>query len=128
MKTASREMRSIAIKTCQGGIPRRQIAGIAGYHLRSVSRWICEFEREERLEARSRGHWETVTILSSIRLDGATECIVFEGAVDRTMFTAYIKEILSPSPRPGDINDAQGWFASCRKGIYFRHRYKKTIS
>ncbi|MDR2743729.1 MAG: transposase [Desulfovibrio sp.] len=42
------------------------------------------------------GHWETVTVLSSIRLDGATECIVFEG-------TAYIKEILSPSPRPGDI-------------------------
>lgn len=49
------------------------------------------------------GHWETVTVLSSIRLDGTTECIVFEGAVDRKMFDAYIEEVLSPSLIPGDI-------------------------
>ena len=49
------------------------------------------------------GHWETVTILSSIRLDGTTESLVFEGAVDRTMFDAYIKEGLAPTLRPGDI-------------------------
>lgn len=49
------------------------------------------------------GHWEAVTVLSSIRLDGATECIVFEGAVDRKMFDEYVKTILAPSLRPGDI-------------------------
>jgi transposase len=49
------------------------------------------------------GHWETVTILSSIRLDGTTESLVFEGAVDRKMFDAYIKEGLVPTLRPGDI-------------------------
>lgn len=49
------------------------------------------------------GHWETVTVLSSIRLDGTTECIVFEGAVDRKMFDAYIEKVLSPSLIPGDI-------------------------
>ncbi len=49
------------------------------------------------------GHWETVTVLSSIRLDGATECIVFEGAVDRKMFDEYVKSVLAPSLRPGDI-------------------------
>ena len=49
------------------------------------------------------GHWETVTILSSIRLDGRTESLVFEGAVDRKMFDAYIKEGLAPTLRPGDI-------------------------
>jgi transposase len=49
------------------------------------------------------GHWETVTILSSIRLDGTTESLVFEGAVDRKMFDAYIKESLAPTLRPGDI-------------------------
>jgi len=49
------------------------------------------------------GHWETVTILSSIRLDGATESLVFDGAVDRKMFDAYIKEGLAPTLRPGDI-------------------------
>lgn len=47
--------------------------------------------------------WKTVTILSSIRLDGEIESVVFEGAVDRKMFDAYIQHILGPSLRPGDI-------------------------
>jgi transposase len=49
------------------------------------------------------GHWATHTMLSSIRLDGETECLMFEGAVDRAMFEAYIEQILGPSIRPGDI-------------------------
>lgn len=49
------------------------------------------------------GHWETVTILSSIRFDGTTESLIFEGAVDRKMFDAYIEEGLAPTLRPGDI-------------------------
>jgi transposase len=44
-----------------------------------------------------------VTILSSIRFDGATESLIFEGAVDRKMFDAYIKEGLAPTLQPGDI-------------------------
>ena len=42
-------------------------------------------------------------MLSSIRLDGKTESVLFEGAVDRKMFEAYIEQILGPSLRPGDI-------------------------
>jgi len=49
------------------------------------------------------GRRETVTMLSSIRLDGETESILFEGAVDGAMFEAYIEQILGPSLRPGDI-------------------------
>jgi Transposase and inactivated derivatives len=49
------------------------------------------------------GRWKTVTMLSSIRLDGETESLLFEGAVNRTMFEAYIEQILGPSLRPGDI-------------------------
>ena len=49
------------------------------------------------------GRWETVTVLSAIRLDGETESVMFEGAVDRPMFEAYIEQILGPSLRPGDI-------------------------
>jgi transposase len=49
------------------------------------------------------GRWETVTVLSSIRLEGETESVMFEGAVDRKMFDAYIEQILGPSLRPGDI-------------------------
>ena len=56
MKTASSEIRAIAIKAYGAGISRQQIADIVGYHLNSVGRWIREFERENRLEAYPRGH------------------------------------------------------------------------
>ena len=49
------------------------------------------------------GNWESLTILSSVRLDGTTESVVFEGSVDRKMFDEYIKRILAPTLRPGDI-------------------------
>jgi transposase len=49
------------------------------------------------------GNWESITVLSSIRLDGTTECVIFDGAVDRKMFDAYVKEMLVPSLLPGDI-------------------------
>ena len=52
MKTASSEIRAIAVKAYGSGISQQQIADIVGYHLNSVSRWIGEFERESRLEAR----------------------------------------------------------------------------
>ena len=55
MKTASPEVRSIAIRAYNSGISRQQVSDIVGYHLNSVSRWIREFERENRLEARARG-------------------------------------------------------------------------
>lgn len=56
MKTASSEIRTIVVKAYDAGISRQQLAAIVGYHLNSVSRWIREFERENRLEAHPRGH------------------------------------------------------------------------
>ncbi len=44
-----------------------------------------------------------MTMLSSIRLDGSTECIVIDGAMDKAMFSEYISQILCPSLRPNDI-------------------------
>jgi len=49
------------------------------------------------------GNWETTTVLSSIRLDGTTESVLFEGAVDRKMFDEYVKEMLVPQLHQGDI-------------------------
>ena len=49
------------------------------------------------------GRWKTVTMLSSIRLDGTTECLVFAGALDRRTFEAYVKESLAPALKEGDV-------------------------
>lgn len=42
-------------------------------------------------------------MLSSVRLDGTTACMTIEGATDTAVFQAYVRAILVPSLRPGDI-------------------------
>lgn len=73
--------------------------------------------RGRRLLAKApHGHWRTTTMISSVRLDGSTACMTIEGATDAAVrawersncrraavFQAYVREILGPSLRPGDI-------------------------
>jgi transposase len=42
-------------------------------------------------------------MLSSIRLNGNTECVVFDGAVNKKMFSAYMEDMPLPELRHGDI-------------------------
>lgn len=49
------------------------------------------------------GHWCTTTMISSVRLDGTTACMTIEGAANTEVFQAYVREVLVPSLRPGDI-------------------------
>ena len=61
-------------------------------------------ERGKRcVDATPFGHWNTTTMLSSIRLDGSTECIVFPGALNKELFESYVEHMLAPSLSPGDI-------------------------
>jgi len=49
------------------------------------------------------GHWNTTTILGSIRLDGSNACMAIEGATDAEVFREYVRQVLCPTLRPGDI-------------------------
>lgn len=49
------------------------------------------------------GHWCTTTMISSVRLDGSTACMTIEGSTNTEVFQAYVREVLVPSLRPGDI-------------------------
>jgi len=49
------------------------------------------------------GHWCATTMISSIRLDGTTACMVVDGATSADIFREYVRQILVPSLRPGDI-------------------------
>lgn len=48
------------------------------------------------------GAWQTTTMLSSVRLDGTTECMVFDGAVNKAIFSEYMEKVLFPVLKPGD--------------------------
>ena len=49
------------------------------------------------------GHWCTTTMISSIRLDGSTDCMAIDGATSAEVFREYVRQILAPTLRPGDI-------------------------
>ena len=49
------------------------------------------------------GHWQTTTMISSVRLDGSSACMTIDGPTNTAVFQAYVREILVPTLRPGDI-------------------------
>jgi transposase len=60
--------------------------------------------RGERLVCHApHGHWHTTTMISSVRLDGTSACLTIEGATDTEVFQAYVREVLVPALRTGDI-------------------------
>ena len=49
------------------------------------------------------GHWATTTMISSIRSDGKTACLSVDGPTTSWVFREYVRQILTPTLRPGDI-------------------------
>jgi transposase len=60
--------------------------------------------RGKRLHASAPcGRWRATTMIGSVRQDGTTACMTVEGAVNAEVFRSYIREILLPTLRAGDI-------------------------
>lgn len=49
------------------------------------------------------GHWKTTTMISSIRMDGTTACMTIDGATTGDVFKTYVRCVLCPALRPGDV-------------------------
>jgi hypothetical protein len=49
------------------------------------------------------GHWKTTTFLAALRTTGVTAPLVVDGALNGTIFQAYVEQELAPTLRPGDI-------------------------
>lgn len=47
--------------------------------------------------------WESLSILSSLRIDGSTEAIVYEGGLDGEFFRQWVKDALIKTLHKGDI-------------------------
>ena len=60
--------------------------------------------RGNRLYASApQSHWHTTTMICSMRLDGSTACMAVEGATDTELFRAYVRRVLCPTLRTGDV-------------------------
>jgi transposase len=42
-------------------------------------------------------------MISSLRFDGSTACLILEGATDSEVFRTYVEKVLVPTLQPGDI-------------------------
>lgn len=49
------------------------------------------------------GHWKTTTFTAALRLTGLTAPLVLDGPMDGVAFLAYIRQVLVPGLKPGDI-------------------------
>jgi transposase len=49
------------------------------------------------------GHWETHTVVATLRLDGLGAPAVFNGPIDNETFLAYVEQVLVPTLRVGDV-------------------------
>jgi len=70
----------------------------------NLTRLCGRAPKGQRVWARApQGHWQTTTMISSIRLDGSTACMALEGPTDTESFRTYVQAVLVPTLRPGDI-------------------------
>jgi transposase len=49
------------------------------------------------------GHWKTTTFVAALRAGGVTAPLVIDGAVNGDLFVAYVRQVLAPALRPGDV-------------------------
>jgi transposase len=49
------------------------------------------------------GHWMTTTFLGALRTTGLTAPMIIDGAINGDLFVAYVRQILVPTLKPGDI-------------------------
>jgi transposase len=61
--------------------------------------------------------WKSMSVVSSLRLDGTTEAMVFDGALNGELFEAYVRDMLAPTLRMGDIVVMDNLSSHKRAGI-----------
>jgi transposase len=92
-------------KRRQGGIdPSRLVFIDESAAKTNMTRLRGRCLRGQRLRCSApHGHWRTTTVIGAVRVDGTTATMVIEGATDTEVFRAYVKDVLVPTLRPGDV-------------------------
>jgi transposase len=57
----------------------------------------------QRVEGAVPGHWDSVTLICGLRLEGVTAPGVFPGATDTPVFQSYVQQVLVPALKPDDV-------------------------
>lgn len=92
---------------------REQVAGISADRLvfldesgvtTDMTRRYGRSERGQRIrEATPGGHWRTVTMLGAISSEGWQATMTIAAPTDGEVFLAYLRDVLGPTLRPGQV-------------------------
>ena len=85
------------------------------------------------------GHWCTTTMIGAMRFDGSNACMAVDGATDTDVFREYVRCVLAPALRPGDIvvldnlaahkdNEAQALIEAVRAELRFLPPYSPDLN
>jgi transposase len=70
----------------------------------SMARRHGRCRRGERLRSGvPHGHWKTTTLVAGLRRSGMVAPWVLDGPINRDAFTVYVRQVLVPELKPGDI-------------------------
>jgi transposase len=69
----------------------------------TLSRVYARAPRGERVHGAVPGQWESLTLITGVRLGGVVAPFAFRGATDTDAFRTYAEQVLAPQLRPGDV-------------------------
>lgn len=69
----------------------------------SLARLYGRAARGQRVHGSVPGRWDSLTLISGMRLDGVVATLAFPGATDTDAFRTYAAQVLGPQLRPGDV-------------------------
>ena len=49
------------------------------------------------------GHWATLTMIGAVRLEGVAAAVAVDAATDADVFGTFVRDVLVPALRPGDV-------------------------
>jgi transposase len=71
------------------------------------------------VEAVPHGHWQTTTFVAALTVGGLLAPLVSDGAMTGDLFVAYVKQVLLPALRPGQVVVMDNLV--CHKRVEVRH-------
>jgi transposase len=69
----------------------------------NLTRRYADAPRGQRAIGYAPRNWHTTTMLGAMSSQGPVATMVIDGAADRAVFTAYVRTVLVPQLRPGDV-------------------------
>jgi transposase len=84
--------------------PRRLVFVDETWASTNMTRRMARGPRGERVVCSvPQSHWKTTTFVAALRGDGLTAPMVIDGAMTGDHFVAYVRQVLVPTLRPGDV-------------------------